>query len=1471
MLEGYKPIDFSSVLPPLPMGQMRNRVGLSQVAMDILANSKFSQTPISQLKGMGLDAEGNAPPRKQTLWGRTVDLLSTPAYAVSNAIDDAIAGHQKDDDDNVLEDAIQIIGGLGTGAGRGTFAGLRGAFAPSATAANPEDKIYLDKAIQRWDTGMSPEELADPKNQDELRARLEQIGKGDRVSSSQILSAIPIAGGWLSALAPNIDENVTDEEVNEYMKDTRIQGLVGSMALDPLNFIGAPIRGAKGLAEVPELGADVINKGMPKPLPKAPPKDGSYKVTIPAGSVQNKVANPATGELIDTPDWFKFPSSAADMPTPPTSAAPINLNSEAWKKAQELRTGNYPDWMIDTLLRNSYGMTPEGVKATIAHLDDGTDPFVSGARVTETSPVANTSDIVEGVSPTKPVEIKGKPSAPVAKVPDNQIRIAEQFSDADQANRLTGNLLRLATEGRKDWGYAMSQRLTERYPGVEFVRTQKLINHVAQIPNFSKRLAIPQERAKIQEAFRRVIQADAESMKTPKAVKTADEIINEASSIGPVQLDRVVSGATPNNMPTKNPKRDAKVAQDVYNKFQDQILGKGRPTGIKNPGAYDASVASGRTAKYSGSQQVQMWNNITHNMKQVKTPNRFAVANNILRQVEDMFIAKGAAPMSGIRTADSVPLRLSQVLDAIGPAAAAMNPTLLTKILRGDPKALSHLPAEVLQKIEELKAGESLVDSSKAIQGIDAATKNIDELIKGPLSAARTEEVVTIGSKVAEDISAAAGASPVAKKTAGKITKNSFITRAPGDGFPSVNTVALIRHPSVSNRLVHKFSNVNAINKDISKLISSPPPRQLARKWGPSALVPEWLGARFNAAYKNADMRPIYLRQAATAKSTVARRAEYLNNLARQYDINDADLWNDALKGAQGVQAPPVGSQAHALSQEILQVMENMFGSSGLKESVALENSVAGRSQLFMKELNQNLKRFGLGEYQFTKSGEKYSKGAQWLNSWESWDIKKPLDFMFKMQNVVEHTVREKIMFDDIISRFGTPKKAPGFTHTVNHPRLQGYYFGKEAASQVNQFVRVLKDVRQTNSKALQNFDKALSKWKAAVTIYIPSHHIRNMIGDAYFNWLSGVNSARPYSTAIKVMKSQKGRYDGLDEMASLTSPDALKKVLSGRGAPGAAGKQIALTMRSGEKVTNDMVYVSAFQQGILPTTRVLEDIPDDMAMGMEKFRPLGGRGQRTAHHISEGRDHYMRLAHYIDVLKKSNSSFAKASDEAAAAVRKWHPDGMDLTKFERNVMRRMFPFYSWTRKAFPLIIESMVATPGKVMAIPKAQYLLQNALGIETGPMSDPFPYDQLFPDWIREKGIGPVMGPAGDYGIINPGNPTMDVISQANNPGGMAMGMLNPGARIPIELATGKEAQTGAPIGGVTDTDYLVKQIPGLSHAGRATGEFGVSDTTKENSSGINFQNILNMLTAAGYQRTGQYQKSAEFDLREYLRSQR
>ena len=1446
MLEGFQPLDLSFLNSGSATSTPRNRVGLSQGAMEILGRSKWNETPLEDLYKSGVAKK--PIPHNQSTWSRIVDILSMPAYAVANAADNAIAGHQSSSDDSVLSDIGQVIGGLGSGAFEGVKAGLRGGFAFDEYATNPKDKILFGEPMVRWDLGMSAEDAQKPENREKVRAMLQEMGKDENflTSASGLAQQIPIVGGWTSlADETKGQESFDDEAIDQYFKDKRLQGLAVSAVADPLNLIGVGAKAPRVAAEIPQIlgkepdftkagqSLDALNTGAVGSSPIQLPKlgvSGSFKVALP-GDVQNAIVS--GDDLIRPPSWFNFPKSPAEVNLPTTTP---KIPTEV---APEL---NEYDEILDAILVQ--GTSRPDIPKNLERVSRG-----------------------EG----KLGQVLQPP------VPKDQLKLASSLLGRADFHR--GNIAKALVNNQPN--VALRHFANQDVPIIT-----AFMDRMSKIKDLSKRMGVPAERAKIHAAIDRVVQAQGEALQVGQKVKSANSIVNEATEIGTLPVG-VPQGPGISGHVSKNPVRDAEHAQAVFDKFSPQIIGDALPSGIKNAAQYRKAVSNNITARYSGEQQVQMWNHLTSViLKNVKTPNRFALTNNILRQVEDMFIAQGKIPMSQARVRDATPLRLSQVLEAIGPAAAAMTNSLLTKILRGDPQALATLSREQIQALEALKANEAIVDAAPTVTAINAVKDLNDLTPKGPLSAGRLAEADTISGRVAADIAANAGASARGQMVARQTFTNKSNVDLAVDSS-KLNTTALISHPDVSSKLLAKYSNAPAIARAIAQEIGSPVPSVLGRLVGQKALVPEWLGARFNAAYKNPDMRVHYLRNVASAKTTVAMRATYLNDLARKFG-HDPDMWNDAVNAAQGKIPTVAGTPADELGQEFLKVMENIFGSSGLKAGVALENSVAGRSQLFMKELNNNLKRFGLGQFQFVKDGD-YADGVKWLNSWESWDIKKPLEFLFKIQNVVEHTTREKLMFDDIVARFGVPKSnvpkggRGEFRHTVNHPRLSGYYFGPEAASQLNQFVKNLKEIsKPTSSKLMQQFDHVLSKWKAGVTIYVPSHHIRNVIGDTYLNWLAGVDNVTDYSVAMKAMKSQPGRYPtlelgkspavGLDRIEDLTNPNALSQVLKTGAigkAPTAAGRNIAFTMSNGQKVTNDMFYVAAFQEGILPATRVLEDIPDDVAVGIEKIRPLGGKGQRAAHNLSEARDHWARLAQFSHELKNSRKPFEAAVKDAAYQVRKWHPDGMDLTAFEKNVMRRVFPFYSWTRKAIPLVVESILATPGKVMVYPKVQYGIQQMMGIESPSISDPFPTDQLFPDWIREKGIGPVFGGQGDYSILNPSNPTLDIMSQfGGKPVESSMNMLNPAIKIPGEIGFGHKPG-GAPAD-ASDPDYWLSQIPGISHAGRATGQWGTSDTVKEQGT-PNWTNIINMLTAGGLTNTGQYQKSGQFDLRDFLKSQR
>jgi len=72
------------------------------------------------------------------------------------------------------------------------------------------------------------------------------------------------------------------------------------------------------------------------------------------------------------------------------------------------------------------------------------------------------------------------------------------------------------------------------------------------------------------------------------------------------------------------------------------------------------------------------------------------------------------------------------------------------------------------------------------------------------------------------------------------------------------------------------------------------------------------------------------------------------------------------------------------------------------------------------------------------------------------------------------------------------------------------------------------------------------------------------------------------------------------------------------------------------------------------------------------------------------------------------------AARGAAMQVKKFLFDYTDegLTEFEREGMKRIMPFYSWTRNNLPLQLEQLLKQPGKYAAVEKVRKGHEYALG---------------------------------------------------------------------------------------------------------------------------------------------------------------
>ena len=170
------------------------------------------------------------------------------------------------------------------------------------------------------------------------------------------------------------------------------------------------------------------------------------------------------------------------------------------------------------------------------------------------------------------------------------------------------------------------------------------------------------------------------------------------------------------------------------------------------------------------------------------------------------------------------------------------------------------------------------------------------------------------------------------------------------------------------------------------------------------------------------------------------------------------------------------------------------------------------------------------------------------------------------------------------------------------------------------------------------------------------------------------------------------------------------------------------------------------------------------------KFLPVAA--MQSAQNYAEEMN---RIATYLDARSRGFEPLA-----ALGEVTKAHLDFSNLSPFERNVMRRVMPFYSWARQNTPNIIQELATNPGGRMA---QTMRLLNA-GTDQG----------FLPENVTQTGYAVPVGQdeSGKQNYLTSlGLPFEDLanLTSLRN----LMGSTNPFIRLPYELATGRQAYTG------------------------------------------------------------------------------
>lgn len=299
------------------------------------------------------------------------------------------------------------------------------------------------------------------------------------------------------------------------------------------------------------------------------------------------------------------------------------------------------------------------------------------------------------------------------------------------------------------------------------------------------------------------------------------------------------------------------------------------------------------------------------------------------------------------------------------------------------------------------------------------------------------------------------------------------------------------------------------------------------------------------------------------------------------------------------------------------------------------------------------------------------------------------------------------------------------YASVIEEGGLKVHLFNPEAAGIAQRFFGLTRN-RDNWDNFLRFWDEMHTVWRSWTLFPIPSYHLRNTLSNAVMLFLGGVTSVESFTFPHKMFSIVKRQRDGaisLDEarkaMESIVIPSNAGITSDGqrfyeefirRG--GLHGfyqneySRISGRLRVGNELSKELT-----RRGLLPSSEAYGRIVLDNPM----IRAGGSVG-----HAIEAR---FRMSAFYDAFVKTGSF-----DEAEATMKRLLYDYSDLSAFERDVMRRVVPFYTWIRHNTPRMLETMITDPVKHIRL--ARMLHQ----IEQGALDRKPPKKGGLQEWMKD-----------------------------------------------------------------------------------------------------------------------------------------
>lgn len=311
-----------------------------------------------------------------------------------------------------------------------------------------------------------------------------------------------------------------------------------------------------------------------------------------------------------------------------------------------------------------------------------------------------------------------------------------------------------------------------------------------------------------------------------------------------------------------------------------------------------------------------------------------------------------------------------------------------------------------------------------------------------------------------------------------------------------------------------------------------------------------------------------------------------------------------------------------------------------------------------------------------------------------------------------------------------------------------------------------LTSLRSTPESAdlVRTFDRLTNLFKTANTIYFPGFHIRNLVSDVFMGAFDGVKS-QDYERIFKAMMKRETSNLPLGK-GQIAFKDFLQSYYDNAASAGFFDTELNKFSRM---APNDL-STTGFMDSLSPSN--IKHVPTALRSLSTKREDLG----RMVHYYHAMNEEY---AHQLARGFSKEKAFAKAEEASLARVNKFKFDYNALTKTEQQIKRFGIPFYTYMRKAAPVLMEQLFMNPRYFSYINRLQ---------QTLAPSEQFQGAQL-PSWMQEAAFSQLTGGNEPLGLTDALLPTKTLKEALSNP----VVKSNPMLQAPYEYAMGKNVFTG------------------------------------------------------------------------------